>query len=298
MTSIIKGNIRNHSKASEKYIDVIFNYSLDSRLISLSLSVPIEYRRTGVSIKDNQIDNYLKKVYHEINPSDWNKWKEEQKYFWDKKNNRVTKGFFDKLTKNFEWCCVACDLPQNPNWARRIQEIKDLGYTLATDINRVCSKCNTKKTHLILLPLKRGGITGYEMWSSSLRKRIIALLKSYDVYEAKVRPKETLLPDHKFPEIRWNKNTKRNSLEKLTDKEILRDFQLFSNQRNQQKREVCRGCYQTGERGILYGIPFFYKGSKQWDQNIPRQGKKAESGCVGCGWYDLEKWRQELKNKL
>ena len=87
-----------------------------------------------------------------------------------------------------------------------------------------------------MLPIKRGGITGYETWSSELRTRIVSLLKSYDFFEAKTTKKEGLLPDHKFSEIRWNDETKRETLENLTDKEILRDFQLLSNQRNQQKR--------------------------------------------------------------
>ena len=76
--------------------------------------------------------------------------------------------------------------------------------------------------------------------------------------------------------------------------EIKAKFQLLTNQRNQQKREVCRNCYQTGKRGILFGIPFFYKGNENWDNNIPRTGKSAEKGCIGCGWYDIERWRNEL----
>jgi hypothetical protein len=74
------------------------------------------------------------------------------------------------------------------------------------------------------------------------------------------------------------------------------DFQLLTNQRNQQKREVCRHCYQTGKRGLIYGIPFFYKGSIDWNRSIPQRGKEAEKGCVECAWYDIERWRKELIN--
>ena len=80
--------------------------------------------------------------------------------------------------------------------------------------------------------------------------------------------------------------------------EMKRDFQLLTNQRNQQKREVCRSCYQTGTRGIVYGIPFYYHGDKNWDASYPTKGKKAEKGCVGCGWYDLERWRKDLIQKI
>ena len=84
----------------------------------------------------------------------------------------------------------------------------------------------------------------------------------------------------------------------MKDDEINSDFQLLTNQRNQQKREVCRKCFQTGERGIIYGIPFFYSGSANWDTSIPVTGKKAEQGCIGCAWYDINRWRTELIKKL
>ena len=105
------------------------------------------------------------------------------------------------------------------------------------------------------------------------------------------------MPDHKFPEIRWGNDTKRDSLENLKDHEIQEQFQLLSNQRNQQKREVCRQCYQTDKRGYPFGIKYYYQGVEVWDSNIPKIGKAAEAGCVGCGWYDLEEWRKSLNNQ-
>lgn len=68
--------------------------------------------------------------------------------------------------------------------------------------------------------------------------------------------------------------------------------------RLEQKREVCRNCYQTGKRGIIYGIPFFYEGTANWDTSIPKKGKDAEKGCIGCAWYDIERWRRELLKAL
>jgi hypothetical protein len=296
MIKISKGAVRNHTKASERYIDVSFCYE---RGFQYATSIPIVYRRTGTEIADEDIDQYLSKVYEEVQPSKWSEWKKEQKLFWDGKPKAdVTRGFFDALAKDFEWCCIVCALPQNPNWARRIQDIKEFGYTLATNTNRRCDRCEKNKTQIILVPIKRGGITGYETWSPKLRARIIQLLESFDSFEAKKLRKEGLLPDHKFPEIRWDMVTKRESLENLTDEEMRRDFQLLSNQRNQEKREVCRKCFQTGERGVLYGIPFFHHGSNKWDSSIPKVGKAAERGCFGCGWYDINAWRTELVKRL
>ncbi|MDR2685212.1 MAG: hypothetical protein LBB23_00365 [Rickettsiales bacterium] len=285
--------IRSHSKASEKYVDVVFKYGNKE----LSLSVPTEYRRTGIDISDDQIDEYLQKVYDEVNPANWDAWKTEQTEFWKKKSGaKTTKPFFDILSKNFGWCCVDCTLPKNPNWARRIQDIKEFGYTLATNTNMKCPKCKKNKTHIMLLPIKRGGVSGYETWSPELRQKIIKILNSFDAFEARTVKPESLLPDHKFPEIRWDLDTKRDSLESMTAEEIKKDFQLLSNQRNQQKREICRNCYQTGKRGTIYGIDYYSKGGKDWKCSA-KIGKVAESGCIGCPWYDIESWRKEL-NKL
>lgn len=296
MTKFKNSGSRYHSKASEKYVDVTFYYDGN---VEFETSIPIEYRRTGTLIEDADVDVYLLKIYDEVNPKNWEEWNKSQTEFWASKAGAgVTKSFFDELCKNFSWCCVSCTLPSNPNWARRIQDLKEFGYTIATNTNRPCSKCKKNTTQLILSPIKRGGVTGYETWSPELRNKIISTLKAFDAYEGKLMRKEGLLPDHKFPEIRWDLETKRHSLEHLTEEDIRKDFQLLSNQRNQQKREVCRACYQTGSRGIVHGIPFFYSGGPNWDEKIPKTGKGAEKGCVGCAWYDIDKWRNELTKKL
>lgn len=290
-----KGDFRDHSKASERYIDVILNFD-DGK--QLETSIPTRYRRTGTDINDDEVDAYITKVYDEIHPSKWAAWQVEQKTFWDKKPKAfITASFFNVLAKNFTWSCASCCFPPNPNFARRIQDLKEFGYTVATHTNRKCNECKKNTTQLILLPIRRGGVTGYEEWTPALRTRIIRVLGAFDAFEAKPMYKEGLLPDHKFPEIRWDSDTKRSSLEDLTDSDIKRDFQLLSNQRNQQKREVCRACFQTGVRGTIYGISFYYEGSPMWDNNIPQTGKAAEAGCVGCGWYDIQAWRDALIKK-
>ena len=68
----------------------------------------------------------------------------------------------------------------------------------------------------------------------------------------------------------------------------------MTNQRNQQKREVCRSCYQTDKRGVIYGISYYYEGNENWPENVPKNGKEAENGCKGCGWYDIKKWRKSI----
>lgn len=35
-----------------------------------------------------------------------------------------------------------------------------------------------------------------------------------------------------------------------------------------------------------------------WDASIPRKGKEAEKGCIGCPWYDIARWREALIKRL
>ncbi|HYO62871.1 MAG TPA: hypothetical protein VER08_04365 [Pyrinomonadaceae bacterium] len=287
---------RHHHKASEVYVDVVFNYPEGG----LNWSIPIEYRRTGTHLKDasdEAVYKYLLDVYEQCRPSKWAEWRAEQEVFWAKRGKAdITKSFFDVLEKSFTWHSVASAFPANPNFASRIKQLKDFGYTIATD-NRIDRKTNKRCTHLLLIPLPKGGISGYESWSSKTRDKIMNTLQYYDAYEARFI-REGVLPDHKFPEIRWDESTRRESLEELTEEEIKRDFQLLNNQRNQQKREACRRCYQTNKRGYPFGIKYYHKGTEDWPADVPPKGKSAEAGCVGCGWYDLEAWRQAVIKAL
>ncbi len=293
LPQIIKGINRAHSKASERYVDAVFIYDK----LRWETSVPIEYRRTGVDLQnDKDIEEYLNKVYSECGPKNWGQWRTEQKSYWAGRSADITANIFMPLL-SFNWTCQGCELPQNPNFARRVQEIKECGYTLSTHPNMHCHKCDSAKTHLLLLPLKKGGVSGYETWSPKLRERIIRTLEYHDAYEGKAVPPHGLLPDHKFPEIRWDMTTRRDELEHLKEDDIHMDFQLLTNQRNQQKREVCRRCFQSCQRGYPFGVKFYYKGDSTWPPSIPIRGKTAEMGCQGCGWYDLKAWRNAL-NKI
>lgn len=283
---------REHPKASEKYMDVIFTYEGNEKWEG---SVPIHYRRTGTFANTpEKIVKVVIAAYKAMHPSKKSQWLMEQDTFWRSRNMEVTQPFFDAL-KDCNWKCVTCQLPRNPNPQRRIQAIKDLGYTLATYTTRPCPTCGQSTTHHIMLRLPRVRTKlGYETWSPTLRRKILRVLGSLDAYENRRSSSYSLLPDHKFPEIRWDQEVREENLEDITEEKILQKFQLLSNRRNQQKREVCRNCFQTGKRGTPFNISFFYKGNSSWPKNIPNRGRAAEKGCIGCGWYDLVTWRNAL----
>lgn len=294
---ILEAEKKVHTKASESYLSVRFSYPNG---VHRDVWIPIVYRRTGLDLDtDAKIFSYLDSIYDYLNPSNYDSWRKQETKHWDDElsGKDVTRPFFDALI-DFEWHCVNCSLPPNPNWARRTQDIKEFGYTLATNTKKYCPHCEKNTTHLMMIPVPRGSAqgNGYESWSPALRKRIIKLLGSIDVYENRFLA--SCLPDHKFSEIRWDEETKSENPDTMTDDEIRAKFQLLSNQRNEQKREVCRNCFQTGQRGIAFGIPFFYEGGPKWDETIPKKGKDAERGCVGCVWYDIALWRIKLLEKI
>lgn len=275
--------VREDLKSSEKYVDLVITQDDGFKWEG---SIPYYYRRTGLFIQDiEDLVKYLKKVKVYFTKENIKKFQRKEKKYWKDniKNSDVTIHFFYELIK-MKWTTT---FPQNDNPQRRIQAIKEMGYTIA-------SKRVGRKAARLILPIPKGAETGYEYMSVKFKKKAISVLESINVYELSKANKHGLLPDHKFPEIRWDKETKAENSDEMPDEKIKGKFQLVDNQRNQQKREVCRKCFQTGERGKLYGINFFYVGNEKWDVDIPKIGKEAEKGCIGCGWYDIQKWRESL----
>ncbi len=276
-----------HSKASEKYVELTFKQ--DNGFVWQG-SIPYFYRRTGLFIKDEvELAAYLIKIKPYFFQEKIDTWIKEEVELWNTNfvNKVVTKPFFDVLSQ-LNW---TSDFPPNDNPQRRIQDIKEMGYSMAT-------RFVGKKTERLLVPIPRSEQTGYETFSAKFRTKAIKVLNELNIYELSNANKNGLLPDHKFPEIRWDVETRAKNTDDMTDIEIKNKFQLIDNQRNQQKREVCRKCFQTGKRGVIFGVKFFYEGDENWDNTILTIGKEAEKGCVGCGWYDIEKWREELNKHI
>lgn len=285
--------LHEHAKASERYVEVVFYYPNSS---NWSGWIPYHYRRAGIEINTaKELAQFLETVYPFCSEQASTVWVSTEVALWEQEfsNKKVTKPFFDVLT-NLDWCCTNHQFPRNNNPQRRIQDIKENGYLLATDTRRFCLTCAKYTTQLLLIPYTRSSATGYEVISTKLKNRILQVLNNQNVYEDRITSSKALIPDHKFPEIRWDSNTKAENPEDMTDTEIKEKFQLLDNQRNQQKREVCRNCYQTNKRGKVYGINYYYQGDENWTANVPKQGKEAEKGCIGCPWYDLQKWRESL----
>ena len=202
------------------------------------------------------------------------------------KKDRLLKVFQKNLRK---WVCGYCNSESNQP-AATFREIKKLGYSFEEHSpNRwgkrlYCKICLTSRTHYKLLSIhpkfreeKRINITPKQ------RKRILKLLDYTDAITG-ASISSTPEIDHKIP---WTRLKKDIDTSTLTDQEILDNFQLLTREHNLLKDRACRECKNSNVRSPFLGINFWYKGNS-----------KYKGSCVGCGWYDCEKWREIVANKL
>jgi hypothetical protein len=286
-----------HSKASELYVKTSF-LDAESNFVWEGL-IPYHYRRTGLLIdSEEELALYLSKIKPYFSKSAIEDWAQDEKKYWQNElsGREVTKPFFEELAK-MQW---TSSFPINANPQRRLQDIKEMGYTVAS---RPTGKGVQRE--FLLVPIPKGLATGYETFTPIFRKKAIAVLDYLNVFELSSANLAGLLPDHKFPEIRWDSETKVENPDTMSESEIKDKFQLLDNQRNQQKREICRSCFQSNRRGIIFGIDYFYEGDQNWETNfikndmpVTKIGKTAEMGCIGCPWYDIQKWREKLNELL
>lgn len=277
-----------HTKASESY--VIASFGDDGVWVDWYL--PYVYRRTNVFIDSvSELVSYVrlcKKRLTNLRIEDFVRTMRRQAHHLFGSHSTVTLPIFKVLLNNCgKWVWNKKFSSSNPQ--RRIQELKERGFTLAT-------KIEDKKTYHMLLPFDCVKAPTYETIPSKVRKAIFAALENLDAYNNRCVDRSAL-PDHKFPEIRWSADTAESN-QGLTPEEMRSKFQLVPESINQAKREVCRKCFQTGKRGLFVGIKFFYAGNENWPPKIPMTGAAAEVGCEGCFWYDMARWRMALNSLI
>lgn len=135
---------------------------------------------------------------------------------------------------------------------------------------------------------------------ASLVQKILEVYSYIDVIEQRQRQAHELVIDHRFPMERWGESESPH-LTSMSNDEIKKKFQLLkkdsSGNHNLLKSRSCERCIKTGKRGTPFGIRFWYKGGEDWP-SVHQRGAEAEEGCVGCGWYNFEAWRDALNQKL
>lgn len=280
------------SKMTDKFVNVIFeyeNYVWDGVL-------PLKGKHQGYDVSLNEINEKIEDYYNKLAPKKRNTWAEVAKKRWRNQTDQTYKVFEALLSG--EWECKVCGPVQqvNPQSSARIKAIKKEGYFVATK-TKLCTNCNKNTYHDILvmtdIKMEQAKLELRKPISKKLDTNIYKVLgKKESVFEQS-RPRKELIIDHKFPSQRWiNPETDNN--DEMTDEQIKNKFQLLDNQTNLLKSRICDNCVQEGIRGSFMGIRWYYEGSEKWEG----ASLDDEKGCVGCPWYDIVKWKNELRVKI
>lgn len=277
-----------HTKLKQKIVKTKF---VQDDGFEFTTYVPYIDMNKGINNMDiKSIAQYLRSIKKYFTQSWIESWKREQKMLWDTEysNREETKPFLLlQLSLRLE-----NDTLGNANYASRLRDLRKIGYTITT------IHVKEKGYHRIMLPLPTHPESKYEKVPKNITQTLARLKRCIEAYSGEKMDEDFLLADHKFPESRWDENTPEVNDSDMSETEILRKFQLLDNASNLRKKQMCESCADSGERPSMYGISFFYKGSQKWDESIPTRGQAAEKGCVGCPWYDIEKWKKELNKQL
>jgi len=276
---------------SDRFIEVTFDY--DTYKWDGVLPLKGKYQGYEISVEDLEIN--IEQYYNSLHPDTATEWKTEARKKFLKAPDTIQ--VFDALCTG-KWECRKCGpVPKvNSQPPARIRDIKKKGFFIATR-RQVCKQCNKNAHHDILImtdinpeilkPEFRKPI------SQKLSKKIVSLLKRTECVFEKTKTQSELVIDHKFPSQRWDKPESDNN-DNMLENEIKNKFQLLDNQTNLLKSRECDRCIFENKRGVFMGIKWYYKGNEEWAGS----SFSDEKGCIGCPWYDVKKWKEELLKKI
>ena len=258
--------------------------------------IPLNYRYYGKNLdstNEEEVRLWIEDCYNSLNPLNYANWESSANSYWTEQN--ATKNVFDILNHSGElsrWICRTHQTSKiNDQSASRIRAIKQSGYIVITK-KMDCEECG-KKTHwdiLVRLPRKSSNVLSRATISKELKSKIYETLGHREVFWGRDLPINELIIDHKFPSSRWKEGDTENSSE-MSEQDIRNKFQLLTNQSNLLKERECQSCVKENKRGTFLGIEWYYEGDINWQGT----DKYDENGCVGCPWYDIDKWKREIK---
>jgi hypothetical protein len=281
-------------KTSDVFREVVFVYQAQEWKGAL----PKFLEKQGLDLTDEEFDDSLVDNYQRLHPDNRKAWIVDSDARWPDKSLATYKVL--AALYSGEWECRVCGpVPNvNPQPAARLRDLKKRGYVIGSQRRR-CVACGKKQMHdiLVMLPsIETRFEHGNELRkpiSDTLKTRIKRVLRYREVCFSVDRSEVELLIDHKFPSQRWIQPETDNP-NNMSESEIKRKFQLLNNQTNMLKSRYCDNCMKTGKRGVFMGIRWYYHGDEDWAGSTAYD----EDGCIGCPWYDLERWKAELLSAL
>ena len=198
--------------------------------------------------------------------------------------------FLDACKANVgNWTCSLHTTGSNQP-AAIFREVKKRGYEFEEVASgrwattRFCEVCQQETSHYKLLKLEPT-LTRQERLgiNAPTRKRILKLFNNRDAFTGASISSVAEI-DHKIP---WTRLDHDIDATILSNDEIKNHFQLLTREHNLLKDRACGFCKANNIRPPFLEIPFWYEGDH-----------KYRGTCVGCGWYDGAKWREEIQKKL
>lgn len=288
---IIFGEVFIPEKTSDQFLEVRFIY--DDYVWNGALPIVGYYQ--GLSLTEAEVKETAGVFCDPLKRENRQKWIVSALGEWEDKTSETFK-VFDALLSG-EWECRVCGpVPRvNAQPAARIRDIKKRGFFIASK-RKSCANCRRKTMHdLLVMATSPKDLIKTEFRkpiSPYLNERILKALKRKETVFSQVRTLRELVIDHKFPSQRWSQPETDNP-DDMSDENIKRKFQLLNNQTNLLKSRECDRCVAEGIRGQFMGIRWYYSGDERWVKN-----RDDESGCIGCPWYDVHEWKEQLKNAI
>jgi rubrerythrin len=290
---IIFGEVFIPEKTSDRFLEVKFIYSDEDYEWYGALPIVGSYQ--GLALTEAEVKETAGVFCESLKKENRQKWIKTALEEWEDKKSETFK-VFDALLSG-EWECRVCGpVPKvNTQPAARIRDIKKRGFFVASK-RKDCRNCQKKTMYDLLVmatsPKDLIKIEFRKPISQHLNERILKVLKRKETVFNQVRTSRELVIDHKFPSQRWLRPETDNN-DDMSDEDIRKKFQLLNNQTNLLKSRECDRCVAEGIRGQFMGIRWYYIGNEKWVAE-----KDDENGCIGCPWYDVGEWKEQLRKAI
>jgi len=195
---------------------------------------------------------------------------------------------------DLKWHCAKCEFSSTQP-AKNFQNIRNKWYEMEKswahfEKRSYCEKCKRVTSHRKLVSLVRNennSVDRTKTFNPKLKERIIKLFWWIDAFLDYKPSWRVIQVDHRIPQVRWTE--KEEDYINMSDEMLKEKFMLLVIEHNLLKSRNCERCKRINERQSFLWIDYFYEWWKKYDEKL---------WCVGCGWFNPEKWRRKLNKKL